>query len=1061
MGKGTLTIYSASAGSGKTFKLTEIYLTSLFRSRYSYRKILAVTFTNKATAEMKYRILDHLYIIASGKESEYLPGLIRTSGKTEEAIRLEAREILFSILHDFSRFSVSTIDAFFQKVIRAFTREAGLHSGFNVELDHDLILSKAVDDMIASAGNDKKLKNWLTAYVMSNLDEEKSWNLKNGIKKLSEELFNEKFKILSYTERSKLEDKEYLLNYIKKIKDLRYSFEETLLAGGKKCERFFFDFNLNDEMFFYKGTGVPGYIRNLSSGNIREPNRYVREIMQVTPKWCSGKMTAELQAALGAGLEIALKEIISFYDANIENYNSAVAVLSDIYALGILSDVLNKIHSITSSENCFLLSDAGEFLKLITGQDQAPFIYEKTGTRYENFMIDEFQDTSIMQWDNFEPLIRNSLAEGSDNLVVGDVKQSIYRWRNSDWKILDNMQEKLVDNERFLSIPLKTNWRSRSNIIEFNNALFTEIPRQMDEEFSGMSSGFSFSRLFAEAVQDDPGRKKGGYVRLEFIDDDCIDDKKISKKWSDKVLERLPGIIESFQDKGFNASDIGILVRDGRQGSDVIRTMINYSNTCPPEKKAKYNYNIVSGDSLLLCSNDAVNFIIAVVSVLDNPDDLISRARMLRSYLLSKGIADAGKVSLKREEFKNGGNTNFPDGYEKFLDSLKDLPVYEATEKIISFFGLGNYPWNVAYLNAFQDCVLNFTGNISHGFQPFLEWWDSAGKSRSVILPEGQDAARVLTIHKSKGLEFGIVILPFLSWNIDHKNTRQPFMWVNPNKPPFDEIGIVPVKYKSCLTETIFRDDYLNEKFSAYLDNINLLYVALTRAKDAIYGFVPENPSKDVRISEVLKNSITQNNPVLSVNYDKEKSLYESGAISCCTGSKPENKSITSSVYQVIEDLKSVRLKLHGESYFSGEATRRINYGKLMHEVFESIETAADIPATVRRFLIEGKVSEDEANELETKIAFLIAFPPVSEWFQQGNKIMTEAEILIPSGNTRRPDRIIFRDDKTIIVDFKFGEENPHYRHQILNYRKLLNEMGYQNVEGYLWYVDINQIVSV
>ena len=1060
MGKGTLTIYSASAGSGKTYKLTGIYLTSLFRSRHNYRKILAVTFTNKATAEMKSRILDNLYNIADGKESDYLPELLKTTGKNEEELRLEAKEILFSILHDFSRFSVTTIDAFFQKVIRAFTREAGLHSGFNVELDHSLILSKAVDEMIASAGADGKLKNWLTDYVMSNLDEEKSWNLKAGIMKLAEELFNEKFKILSDTERSKLENKGYLLDYIKTIRQIISSFEKTLIDSGKKCEEIFFEFGLTDVMFYHKGKGVPGYIRSLISGQLKNPNSYVREIQNNPPRWCTGKVPAELQSAIGAGLDTSLSNAISFYDANIEDYNSAVAVFSDIYALGILSDVLNKIHSITNAENSFLLSDAGQFLNLITKQDQAPFIYEKVGNRYENFMIDEFQDTSIMQWGNFEPLIRNSMAEGSDNLVVGDVKQSIYRWRNSDWKILDNMLDKLVDNERFISVPLKTNWRSRSDIIKFNNALFTEIPDQLDEEFSETSPGFSFRRLFAEAVQDDPGKKSGGYVRLEFINDDCTGDKKTDRRWEDKVLGRIPGVIELFQDKGYRASDIGILIRDGRQGSEVIRTMINYNNNCPAEKKQKYNYNIISSDSLMLCNSDAVNFITSVLSVLDEPDNIIYKAEMLRFYLLSKGQVDADKASLSRDQVINDVKGYFPEGYQQFLESIKNLPLYEATENIISFFGLGNFFWNVAYLNAFQDCVLSFTGTISHGFKAFLEWWDSTGKSKSVILPQNQDAARVLTIHKSKGLEFSVVILPFLSWNLDHKNTKQPFLWVKPGKPPFNGLGIVPVKYKSCLTDTIFKEDYREEKFSVYLDNINLLYVAMTRAKDAIYGFVPEDASRDKRISEILKSAITDS-AEFARYYDGEKKTFEWGEIAECTSEKIENKSITSSVYPVIRGLKSIRLKLHSESYFSSETSRKINYGKLMHEVFESIKTPMDIPAAVKRLVLDGKLSGDESSDLEKKIASLIVAPPASDWFLPENNIMTEAEILLPSGTTRRPDRIIFRNGKAIIVDFKFGEENPHYRSQIVNYRKLLNEMGYKDVDGYLWYVDKNIIESV
>lgn len=1079
MSQGTLTIYSASAGSGKTYKLTGIYLTSLFRSRYNYRKILAVTFTNKATAEMKSRILDHLYNLASGKETDYLAGLIKTTGKTEEAIRLEAKEILFSILHDFSRFSVTTIDAFFQKVIRAFARDSGLHSGFNVELDHSLILSAAVDEMIASASEDKKLEEWLIEYSTSNLEEEKSWNLKNGIMKLAEELFSEKFKILSIAERSKLEDKDFLMSYIKTIRQISSSFEKSMLESGKKCEKLFYDFGLTDDMFFHKGQGIPGFIRNIASGSVKKPNIYVREIVNDPPKWATGKVSEQLQNAIAGGLETELRNIISFYDNNIINYNTAVIVQSDIYALGILSDVLKKVHQITTSENSFLLSDSGELLNLITREDQAPFIYEKVGTRYENFMIDEFQDTSIIQWDNFNPLIKNSMAEGFDNLVVGDVKQSIYRWRNSDWEILGTMQEKLVDNKRFISIPLKTNWRSRTNIIRFNNALFSIIPLLLDEELSGMSPDLNFRRLFAEAIQDDPGRKPGGFVRLEFVDDDRNTDdensgdkkKKVAKKWSNKVLDKLPEVIELFQDNGYSASDIGVLVRDGRQGSAVLKTMISYSNTCAPEKKLKYNYNIVSNDSLLLSNSHAINFIIAVIGVINDPDDIISRAQMLRFYLLARGVADADKASLKRDELVNVPNDNFPDGYEKFLESVKQLPLFEATESIISFFGLGEYSWNVAYLNSFQDSILSFTGRSNPGFQLFLDWWEAKGKTKSVVLPENQDAARVITIHKSKGLEFSVVILPFLSWNLDHKNLRQPFMWVKPDQPPFNDLGIVPVKYKSGLSETIFADFYKNEKFSSYLDNLNLLYVAMTRAKDAIYSFAPENTSTENKIAETLRNAITgkpdpdiNSDLILNRYYDKEKKVFEYGEIVRCTGKKAENKNITSSEYTVTHGLKSLKLKLHGENYFSpgnSEIKKKINYGKLMHEVFEKVKTPADIYGAVRRLVLDGKISQIEAVELEKKITSLISAPQVSEWFDPDNNVFTEAEILMPSGSTRRPDRIVFRKDKAIIIDFKFGEESPHYTHQLHYYRTLLNEMGYPEVDAKIWYVDKNKIVTV
>jgi ATP-dependent helicase/nuclease subunit A len=1078
MGQGTLTIYSASAGSGKTFRLAGIYLAHLFRSRYNYRKILAVTFTNKATAEMKSRILDQLNILSAGGKSEYLTGLMKDTGRSEESIRQEAGEILFSILHDFSRFSVCTIDTFFQKVLRAFTREAGLHSGFNIELDHSIILSTAVDEMIASSAGDSQLRKWLNQYVIANLVEEKSWDLRGDIMRLAEELFNEKFRILSNEERTNLENKEFLLDYIKKLHDLKRSFEENLQTLGKKCEQIFIENDLADDMFYQKGRGIPNYIRSLATGNIIKANSYVMKILDADPVWSSGNPAPQLVEAISTGLEKYLKKAIMFYDSNIINYKSATAILLNIYALGILRDVLNKVHQVASSENSFLLSEAGEVLSLITGEDQAPFIYEKIGNIYENYMIDEFQDTSRLQWKNIDPLINESMGCGCDNLVVGDIKQSIYRWRNSDWHILADMKNKLVDGKRFLSEPLVTNWRSRSNIIRFNNTLFSLIPAQTEETFSEDHSSADFKDLYAEAIQVNPDKLSGGYVRLEFIDDerevkngqDNEKRGKITRKWEGIVLEKLPSVIEAVQDKGYKASDIGILVREAKDGEAVVRRMIEYASGAGPEQKQKYNYNIVSNDSLSLSGSYALTFIISVIRVLNNPADMIGRAQMVRYYLLATGHEDADKIPLFRNTLEDGSHGHFPEGHEQFMTKTGQLPLFEATESIIDFFSLGSYSWNVAYLDAFQDLVLGFSGTKGADFQSFLEWCETTGKTKSLILPANQDAARVFTIHKSKGLEFRIVILPFISWNMDHKSSKQPILWVQPGSPPFDELGIVPVRYGSALAETIFTDYYYDEKFSVHIDNINLLYVALTRAIDAIWAFAPEAPSKGEKIAEVLKNAVISDvNPagesgiILSGCYDAERKVFEYGKIPERKQETRVNMDLISKDYIVSRKPGSLRLKLHGENYFSegGEAIRRkINYGKLMHSVFESIDTTDDIPYAVNQLVLEGRIASSEASQLEKKLKELISSSPASEWFSPGLNVMKEAEILLPSGQTRRPDRIIIKGDNATIIDFKFGEENERHAGQVNQYRSLLKEMGYRDIKGYLWYVDRNKIIK-
>jgi ATP-dependent helicase/nuclease subunit A len=1064
MGKGTLTIYSASAGSGKTYTLTEIYLTSLLRSRYNYRKILAVTFTNKATAEMKSRILDNLHKLATGDTSDYLPVLLKSTGKSEEWIRKESGEVLNTILHDFSRFSVSTIDSFFQRILRAFTREAGLHSGFNVELDHSNILTSAVDEMLGSAVSGTLLNKWLTDYAMTNIEEDKSWNLRNGIIKLSEELFKEKFKILTAGERSNLENKEFLLGYIKKVRALSESYEKTLLELGIKAMKVFSDYNLSDDMFYQKGRGIPGFIRSLAAGSVREPNSYVREILKSPPKWATGAMVPALQKAIDNDLESVLLEAINYIDKNERDYRTANTILSNIYALGILSDVLYNIHVITSTENSFLLSDAGEVLSLITAEDQSPFIYEKVGNRYENFMIDEFQDTSIIQWNNLRPLIDNSMAEGFDNLVVGDVKQSIYRWRNSDWKILGSYLASKIDNDRFISKPLTRNWRSLSNIIKFNNSLFTVIPAQADEIFAGDHGQISFRNIYAEAVQSYSPEKTGGYVRMEFIENED------EIKWQDKVLELLPNVVESLQKKGYKASDIGIIVRDGREGASVLRTFIDYSSGRSDEDGDNINYNVVSSDSLLLSNSPAISFIIAVLTAVNDPCDMISRALMLRFFLLSEGKPEAETVSLVSEKIIETSGKFFPAGYEEFLDGLKQLPLFEATESVIGFFGLGETPSNVAYLNTFQDYVVSFTGSKSGDLQSFLDWWEVTGSGKSVVLPGNQNAMRILTIHKSKGLEFKVVILPFISWNLDHKASKQPFLWVRPESAPFNDIGVVPVKYSSDLSKTWFDKSYEEERHSAFVDNINLLYVALTRAKEVIYGFSPDDPKSENSIAMILKNAILSD---ISFNetadfrisrfFDIATHVFEFGEVPEKQREKQTETDFHSGKYRVSQAMDSLKLKLHGENYFSSgekEMRKKINYGKLMHEIFEGIKTAADVSSSVRKLVLEGKLTESESADLEKRVDSLIGSPGVADWFLPGNEILTEAGILLPSGSTKRPDRVIFKDGKTLIIDFKFGDESDHYLTQVNQYRQLMTEMGYSEIEAVIWYVDKNLIVS-
>jgi ATP-dependent exoDNAse (exonuclease V) beta subunit len=763
--------------------------------------------------------------------------------------------------------------------------------------------------------------------------------------------------------------------------------------------------------------------------------------MDDPPRWATGIIDPVLKAAVSAGLGDLLQDSIAYYDRNNVIFRTSRVITANIYALGILTDIMKNIHILTSSENTFLLSDAGEFLRLITEADQCPFIYEKAGNTFENFMIDEFQDTSMVQWKNFYPLISDSMAQGFDNLVVGDIKQSIYRWRNSDWKILRSMIADSERDDRIKTNPLTVNWRSRSNIIRFNNSLFSVLPSIIDEKIGNDSLTDRFDSLYKEAIQQDPGRKEGGYVKIEFVESSD------QKDWEELVLEKIPSIIESLQDKGYSASDIGIIVRDRKQGAMVLKCITDYSNNCTSDKKARYSYSVFSNDSLLLSGSPVINFIISVLTYLNNPSDMIAKASFLNLYQIAAG--------------EDNENRKIPDNYEDFLLSLTQKPLYESVEQIILFFELGKLSWNTAWLTTFQDCLLGYVNNSNPDLKTFLEWWGETGCKKSFILPGNQDAIRVLTIHKSKGLEFSAVILPFISWPLDHPPLRQPLLWVKPEIAPFNELGIVPVKCSKELTGTIFSGHYYDEKYSIYLDNLNLLYVALTRAKDVLYGFAPEESGKG-SIAAALRESFDSAEGFLKMSF--RNNIFECGELPACSRKEQKQEHSVISEYPVTYASKSLKLKLHGENYFSEgdiEIRKRINYGKIMHEVFEGIETAGDVAGAVRKLVLEGKLPVDESYVTEERIKSLLSDPSIAPWFAADNKVMKEAAILLTSGNIRRPDRVIFKAGKTTIIDFKFGKENEEYREQLNLYRSIIIDMGYSDVEAFIWYVDRNKIVSV
>jgi ATP-dependent exoDNAse (exonuclease V) beta subunit len=1081
-----LSIYKASAGSGKTFRLTGEFLKLIFKYDENYRRILAVTFTNKATAEMKNRILSELNILAKGEESDYADDLKNEYKLSDSELKYKANRILSLILHDFSKFSVSTIDKFFQKIIRSFTREIGIQPGYSIELNQNEILAKVIDELLLELDDNKELQNWLSDLASDKIEKGNKWDFKDDIQKLASEIFKEEFKAFDTKLIKKMSDKDFLKNYIKKIKKIITQFENHLISISKNALESIEQNGLVIEDFKWGKSSVPNYFKKIILSNEFEPKTRTIKGTDSLDEWFTAKSPKKdiIESLVTNSLFELLIEAVEHYNENYIQYNSAKEVLKYIHTLGILTDLSRKLHEYCEEQNIFLISDSAKLLQIIIDDNDSPFIYEKTGSIYKNFMIDEFQDTSKTQWHNFRPLIGNSLAQGSKNLVVGDVKQSIYRWRNSDWKILSNeIQEEFAQFSPEAET-LNTNWRSKKNIIDFNNAVFCYssqiIQQNFNNEFEvteGSTNPYltKISDAYADVFQEIPSSngKDGGYVNHTFLNENEYD------SWKDEVKIRIPKIIENLQDKNFQLKDIAILVRSGREGQDIANTLIEHKQ----QASSKYKFDFISNDSLFLANSSLVRFIVSVLEYIQNPKDNINLsfiAHEYHQYLKTENAQSHEIHELLRNHSKDDDDKwlkkLFPKQFIDSLEQIKQLPIYELTDQIIKLFKLNEIQSELPYLKVFLDVILDFSKKSASDVHSFLNWWNEDGQKKTLSISENQDAIRIITVHSSKGLEFKNVIIPFCNWEIDHKPFQTNILWCKTNIEPFNQLDLIPIKYSKGLTNTVFKDNYQKEKLHAHVDNLNLLYVAFTRAKENLYTFSPfkEKSNGIKNIGDLLyftyqnfKNYPSEKQLIdFSEYWNSENNSFEFGTLKQAELNKKSiHEEFEIKQFESFDIKNKLRLKLHDNSFFTGKENspyEKVNHGKIMHEIFENIETEKDISQAIDKLIFDGKISPDEKSDINKKIQDILKNEQIKDWFSDKWTVRNEAEIILTNGKSLRPDRVISNSKKSVIIDYKFGEqEEPKHHKQVKSYIELLKEMENKEVEGFLWYVDLNIIRKV
>ena len=1089
-----LNVYRASAGSGKTHRLTSDYIELLFSEKHNnrmYRRILAVTFTNKATGEMKNRILSQLFNLAEGQHSDYRQNLMNKFMLSEEAVNQRARKILVSLLHDYSAFSVSTIDSFFQQLIRSFARENGINGGYNLELDNENILQQATDNLfIELAGNaDKNLLNWLTQFAADLISDNKSWNPRENILKLGRELFKENFQSKSGEIAAKIQNHTFLNNYKSKLYEFINSYHNKLKSTGEKAIKIMTEYGLEHANFSRSSTKKFEEIQNK---NYKEVTATFKAMADDLEKCYVKKQTADIVAkitnAYNNGLGQCFKDVVFQLTEGQYEYNSAVIILKNLNTLGVLSHLDTKIKALTADQNTMLISDANMLVnKIIDGSD-TPFIFEKTGVYKDNFMIDEFQDTSALQWKNFKPLIENSLAGGEFNLVVGDVKQSIYRWRNSDWKLLDRAIFDDFRSEQLHETTLDTNWRSDHNIVQFNNALFSFAPQILQANLNSQipaekahKEGFAhltdaIVHAYKKSEQNPRNNAGAGFVQFTFIEKGDDDE-----KWKKMSIERLPALLEQLQDQGFSPKDVAILVRERKNIKDITQKLLEYKNSSAAQHQ-KYCYDVLGNEGLLISKSGGVNFIISLLRLFVQPDDVISRLNVNFEYLKGKNRLTEQQALSQCFETKTE-NVQFSPFFSAdenaALKNAVNFSLYELTEELIRIFRISAWSNDAVFLQAFRDEVYSFSTGRRSDTVNFLKWWDETGCEKFIPVPENQNAFQIMTIHKSKGLDFKVVIMPFCNWELDlKKGNLANYLWCLPTKEPFNDLSILPVDYNKKLGNSIFECAYFEEKMHRFIDNLNLAYVAFTRAKHQLICFtekvkMPEEIGKISSIAQLLMWCFGEGNlpeaekpEILTDHFDKDQLVYELG------NQIPVADKLSNSAEDIITaqnepehtfsnkpELKFRKTKIFAGSPSEMENPRRM--GIVMHAVLGKMRRKSEQVKAIEQCIGEGIFSLAQKPEVLHELDKFWSMPETAEWFADDAQVLNETTILTPSGDMYRPDRVVLNDKNAVVVDYKFGEyEKYTYERQVKDYMNLLKEMEY-NAKGFIYYVNLGKVAEV
>ncbi len=1121
-----LTVYKASAGSGKTFTLTVEFISILVKNPEDYNKMLAVTFTNKATQEMKLRILSQLYGIGNGlfSSNNYLQQIKENTGLTETVIRNNALYVLEKLTHEYHNFRVQTIDAFFQTVLRNLGKELGLTANLRVDLNTTQVEAKAVDKLIDNLKENDPVLKWIDDYISSNIEEDKNWNVVKDIKEFGKKIFDELYKTHEKQLDHLFKDDKFSTSFIRKLRSERAIYEKNIKGKAQNIIQKIAESGIPTEHF---ASYSYNFIQKLSMGKLDngDPHNPTQQIIDGEKQWKSSKCSKKAdKEILNNFVEtVRLSELAADLEASRitgwKMYNTCNIVLLHLSKLRLLHKIAKQVEEDNVENHRFMLSNTQSLLKNLMKNNDIPFVFERIGAMLRHIMIDEFQDTSRVQWDNFKKLLLNCMAEAvSHNLLVGDVKQSIYRWRQGDWELLNNIEKSIkptdgnyVNSSSIEIKTLSTNYRSESNIIHFNNSFFRQAIDVYEHPENYLSS--KNNKKSSEPKVDHLEPLQIEKLKLAYNDVEQLSAKNSERGFvqavlygkdiehTNSILKGMADNVKLLLDMGYMQKSIAILVRNKHEIADIVTTI----NATSWGK----DITIVSEEAFRLDASLAVHIIVEALRLLIQPTDNLTRAKLVRAYYqvinptsnfakerTSMLVADVVNIAHDEHYYEKKVafigkhlNASLPREYVMERERLLRLSLVDLIDRLYSLFQLHQLPTENAYISTFYDTLNDYLHNNPADIDDFIKEWDDNLCSVN-IQTEDVDGIRILTIHKSKGLEFENVLIPFCDWELEKRNT---IFWVNgeDKEAPFSQLPIIPVTFKKDLESSSFTTDYKEEHFQNIIDNLNLLYVAFTRAGKNLF-LSGKNINASNRRSNLLWHCLKALGETLptSIYIDEQTDSEEPITFSFGTllpateyEQKEQNKAAQSNPFTVVPQPKNIKIDTFNtavsfrqsnksDAFVRGEEVNNrqkyMQVGSVLHNIFSSIKTLADIEPHLQALEAEGIIYNDEISsaQLRQQISTALNNKQVKEWFTTDWEVYNECTILQYDRTTdhyfeQRPDRVIMRGDEVVVIDYKFGNHREEYYEQVRRYMQLLQQMGYCHITGYLWYVMRGEVMNV